>query len=169
MKRISEALARFIVRFPWLLILLAGNAVFAAVNLYSGISHAVDMGLSDHPILQMVTGAICVLNLVLIYFVLRRSKRSAYALVAGLVIAATLFATTWWASVDPADPSGDRVVGIVLSIVVFIIGLVITVVSAIALRPVMRQPKHQVGPPSEPGISTSDSPDTHDGGDFDKA
>ena len=123
----------------WLLVLLVGNALFAVLTLYSGISQAVQMGPRLFTLLQVATGAICVLNIAFICSVLRQGVWGAYGLVAGLGSAATLFAASWWTSADPADPS-ERGAVIVLSAVVFAIGLVVTAVSAMVLRPVMKRP-----------------------------
>ena len=151
-----------------MLILLVGNVVFALINLNSGIVNAVEMGISDHPILQIATGAICVLNVVLVYLVLRQSKWSAYALVTGLLIATVLFALTLWAAYSPADPPGEKTLSVVASVISFIVGLVITVVSAMVLRTIMRQPARQFEPPASPSMSASDSEYTQEGVDSDK-
>jgi len=124
----------------WLLILLVGNLIFVGVGLYSGIYHAVQMGISDHPLLQIATGITCILNVSLIYLVFRQKKWSAYALVAGLGIASVLFALSVFAAVEPTDSPEDKAMTVPFTVIIFLIGLVITIVSARVLRPVIRQP-----------------------------
>jgi hypothetical protein len=150
----------------WLLILLAGNALFAVVNLGSAIGNATDVGLMWFELFQLITCVICVLNIVFIRSVLRLRKRGVYGLVAGLGSASAAFALSVWLSATEPSEMGEA---IVWAAVIFAVGLVITVVWAMLLRPVMIRPSHQTELPAEPSASASDSPDTQDDGDFDTA